>query len=248
MRTLAPALLLFAVAGCNSDNNVTPMKDMAVHGTDMAVADGGPSSGCDVVAQDCKGATSKCTLTNTGTTQMPALTETCVAPTGSMGLEMPCTRAGDEAGHDDCAPGYWCSFIGWPVTGRHCNKFCHSDTDCPTSEKCYSIDPANAAADGACVKPCTLFASGCASGMTCGTLLFDIDATMTNPDSFAACHSIGAAKAGEACMADGDCAAGTTCGQSMVCIELCDDSHPCPDVDASTCNSFALPNNGGVCG
>jgi hypothetical protein len=249
MRTLASALLLFAVAGCNSDNNPAPARDMAAHASDMAVADGGGTVGsCDVVAQDCKGATSKCTLTDTGTAQMPALTETCVAPTGTQGLEMTCTRAGDQAGHDDCAPGYWCSFIGWPSTQRHCNKFCHSDTDCPSSEKCYSIDPANAAADGACVKPCTLFGSDCTGGLTCGTLLFDIDATMTNPDSFVACNSKGTAKAGEACMAVSDCVAGTTCaGQASVCVDLCDDSHPCPDTDAGTCGSLALPNNGGLC-
>src|SRR5258706_865811 len=125
MRNLIVSLVLVS-AGCSKDETVRP--DMSAS-SDMAVnKDLAGTFICDPVKQ-VGGSGMKCTYT-IDPNNMMALAQTCVPVSGSQGLEQPCTRnsPNGDPGDDTCAPGFFCSVIGWGGTttnpDRHCNQIC----------------------------------------------------------------------------------------------------------------------------
>lgn len=198
------------------------------------------SAGCDTVKQDCPA--QKCTLIQMGSAGVPR----CATIEGFVGAGQACERRMD-VGLDDCAPGLYCSGLGFAVvTGqaraRVCRRFCRDATTCEAGEACIKLS-GETPPDGICVPAsCTLY-GGCESDMTC-------DAVETTGAGWAGiCRSPGTAKVGELCVtadcvADAHCQGGATAGTAM-CLALCDDAHACA---AGTCAKLAgLPAGGGVC-
>ena len=210
---------------------------------------------CDPVNQTvCAGATPKCSLVDDGT-MMDTLEPGCVAATGA-GAQMTgqtCTRTAEGApgwGHDDCAPGGWCSGVGVipPSQGgsRICRPFCANDATCATGERCLGLleDPQA----GYCIRACTLFVEDCGTGLTCGSLALDIDLTYV----FAYCRPVGTVVPDATCGIDLECQAGYACLDLTMdgmanpkCVQLCDTVHPCT---TGTCNDQPdLADAGGFC-
>src|SRR5689334_19332843 len=85
---------------------------------------------CDPRGQDC-GDEAKCAIT----AAIPGAFElACVDILGDVSEGEPCERNAEGFGHDDCAPGLFCSFIGelGPDQGgtRRCHAMCENDEQC----------------------------------------------------------------------------------------------------------------------
>jgi hypothetical protein len=184
---------------------------------------------CDPVGQTCSDpAASKCTLVNTGGNR-PA----CVPLTGDVEEGEACVRAPEGFGHDDCAPGLFCTFIDVlpPSAGgtRHCRRLCHQDGDCSEGGRCAILD-AEAPANGFCGTPCTPFGADCPDMLECSRLWFGPEGVS---GSFLTCRLPAGRAPGEVCdPADEDCAPGNVCASLLFsagprCHPLCDDAHPC---------------------
>jgi hypothetical protein len=221
--------LILALGACSDETRAAP--DLALS-PDLSAGPDLAGAGCDVIRQDC-GAGFKCTLFQTGGGANASIEATCEPSSGSAAAEAPCTRTNNQLGDDDCAPGGFCSNVGWPgslaAPMRHCNPLCHGDSDCPTLQRCVRLSTDGLS--GFCVKPCDLFSGTCGTGMSCTSIVPDIDGTRSMPDDFVTCESTGAGQPGDTCTTGTDCAADLICdAQSNSCAQLCDDSgqHPCP--------------------
>ena len=98
--------------------------------TDPTFSDAAVDTGlmsCDPYAQDCP-AGSKCAFGCDGTTATIA----CRADTGGGGVGSVCS------GPMACAKGADCLIM--PVTGGACRKYCATDGDCATGERCHNVD------------------------------------------------------------------------------------------------------------
>jgi hypothetical protein len=189
-----------------------------------------------VVLQNCIGP-SKCTLTTNGQSVTPA----CVA-TGPSAEGEACTRS--RFGDDDCARGLLCVSVNGALA---CERLCHGDGNCSASARCAGLANDVAGVDGAdgyCMPTCTL--SGvCGSGRTCADLRQDIDSTMSAPDPFYVCRTVGTSTSN--CLRNTDCAAQMVCDPTAgACVALCDASVAC--MAPASCMPAGLPNGGGVCG
>jgi hypothetical protein len=226
------ALLLFFLLGCGDGTGAGP---------DARPADAA-SLTCDTVAQDCTApAAMKCTLIQVGSAGVPR----CVTVVGFVASGNPCVRG--EIGRDDCAPGLYCSGLGFPSGNppqRVCRRFCRDAAGCAAGESCVKLSD-ETPPDGICVPAsCALFTPGCPSGMTCDAV------ELTTAGQWAGvCRSPGSGEPGGPCV-EVDCVAGAHCQRgatpgSATCRLLCDATHPCP---AGTCEPFSgLPNGGGLC-
>jgi hypothetical protein len=206
--------LLLLLAGCGGDAPMNAPPDLAPTNV------GQP---CDPLAQDC--ASGKCTIV-AGT---DGNQRACVAATGSITEGQPCTRTAEGLGHDDCAPGLFCSFINElpPEAGgtRYCRRLCHRDGDCAMGERCASADDFG---DGLCTRHCVPFAD-CGQQMSCSDLWSDTSGLL---DLILVCRVPGMIPIGGACMTHYECAADSVCidpafGDDTRCRALCDANHPC---------------------
>jgi len=198
----------------------------ACGGGDADAPDAAVDVTCDPVAQDCRDG-DKCTYTDP---EGDGLERECVAPTGTVGVDQPCVRDASGFGHDDCAAGGFCTFIGVlpPEAGgmRYCRATCGSDDDCGDGQRCAAQleDPP----EGFCGPTCAPF-STCDDGMTCAELYAGVGGDF---DLFLVCRVVGVVPGGGACTANTDCGADHVCltgfpGIPEVCRALCDDAHPC---------------------
>jgi hypothetical protein len=249
MRNLFVSLVL-VFGGCSKDEGVHP--DMSVPADLRAPRDIAGSFICDPVKQDC-GAGMKCTYT-IDPNNMMSLAQTCVAVSGNQGFEMPCDRnsPNGDPGDDTCAPGFFCSVIGWGGTlanpDRHCNQMCNTTADCPANHHC--IGRSDGAGD--CIRDCGMLgATTCGAGLACATPEQDISSTANNPIIFLTCRGVGTGGPADPCMEDAECADLLLCdvNEGTCSVRLCDDNHMCPlNTDmALSCNSFDGVNPLGVC-
>lgn len=219
--------------------------------TDSAKSDTSPPpADCDPIKQTgCTAPKSKCTALDDGSGGVIA---GCIAPSGTAATDATCTRTSEDPagiGSDDCAPGHYCSGIGSFATPpqRHCRKFCGTDADCATGQKCSSLiaDSGGTPTAGICVPTCTPFGTDCAGGMNCSLLIADMDGAAL----YGTCRQVGTGAAGSACtgnecLADLVCADPTSSGSDS-CVPMCDTSHACA---TGTCTATgSLPKSGGLC-
>jgi hypothetical protein len=251
MRTTLVALLVLFSACDNSP--LSAGNDLSANNNDLSVSPdlGG---GCDVVKQDCPQG-QKCTVITTGTGQDVSQFASCLATSGTLGLNDPCTRT--APGMDGCGAGLFCTGVGYAGTMsdpmRHCNKLCKQDMDCLTGQKCEAIS--DDGQSGLCTAACELLSTTCGTGLTCSLELEDIDTTdQNNPDIYLTCRSIGQGNVGDACMDDTDCGADMFCDSSNGCTQFCDDSsnppHKCLNegVDGGlSCSPFNGATGPGQC-
>jgi hypothetical protein len=240
------ATLLFLTA-CAESATATP--DAGVSSAAAPLEAGAAASGpCDPVAQTCPSPTDKCTLVDpTNSHNVRA----CVVRTGSVGADQPCRRAADDYtgfGHDDCAAGLSCTYLGVlpPRAGgtRVCRRFCHRDGDCPEDQRCAKVSDATPA-DGFCGPACQLFGDRCPSGMTCA----DIWPMTAEPERyFAVCRVTGPVADGGTCEKHEDCGRDRACIPSLLggsaCQSLCDAGHPCA---AGVCQVMDPATGAGYC-
>ena len=256
------ALVLF---GCgDTGSRATQPADLAVAGDmvaprDMAKAPRdivmlGP---CDTVKQDCVDPANKCTtVADPDDPMMQGLITNCIPITGMKGRDESCMRTGPNmpptanAGHDDCAAGFFCSSNGTLVADfsqRHCRSFCRTDADCkdtPTG-KCVGLIPMDT---GLCAPTCALFGADCPMGLECAVLIGKFDTT----GFVTTCRGVGMTALGAACMAATDCVAGATCidptnmNKASKCTQLCDDAHACPN-GMMCVPAMGLAKSGGIC-
>lgn len=175
--------------------------------------------------QDCPGG-EKCTYVDED--GMPGLERDCVGDFGGRQRGETCTRGAAGLGHDDCAPGLFCSFIGVlpPDRGgsRLCRAMCDADTACPGTERCAR--QVEGPAMGFCGQPCDPF-TACPSNMTCGDLYPSLEGDLA---FFLVCRVTGAVALGGACATNYDCGADAICFDFLgpgSCLALCDATHPC---------------------
>jgi hypothetical protein len=180
---------------------------------------------CDPTKQDCPGG-AKCTITDED--GKPGNERGCVGDFGNHARGEPCTRGPAGLGHDDCAPGLFCSFIGVlpPSSGgtRLCRAMCDLDTPCPGTERCARHLEGPAA--GFCGQPCDPF-SACPDNMTCGDLFSSLEDDLA---FFLTCRVTGSVPIGGGCATSYDCGANAVCLNFLgpgTCRPLCDTAHPC---------------------
>jgi hypothetical protein len=236
--------------GCNSNDQGMKAPDMSAKVHDLSVSgDSGNMIFCDPIKQDCPTG-QKCTYISDPNSM--GLVAACVPVTGTQGFEMPCDRdANGDPGMDNCAPGFFCSVIGWPGTTtnpqRHCNQLCATTSDCPANHNCIPRTDSN----GDCVRNCGgLGSTSCGAGLACAEPEQDIGSTMMNPIVFLTCRTAGSGGPADACMEDAECQALFLCdnNEGTCALQLCDDSHMCPDNDAGiSCSSFTGADPLGVC-
>jgi hypothetical protein len=192
-------------------------------GLDAAVA-----TACELVAQTGCGADEKCTLIDDGGNRRG-----CVPLRGGVAEGEPCTRDAAGFGHDDCAPGLTCTFIGVlpPSAGgaRLCRRLCEDDAICGAGQRCASLT-AEARPAGFCGPTCTPFADDCEAPLECTRAWVAVD---PERPFFASCRLPGDVPEGSSCSAVAEnCASGLVCAEIVVggglCARPCDAAHPCP--------------------
>ncbi len=216
------------------------------------VPDGPAGAACDPVVQTgCTSAMAgKCTLVDPGTGN--GNVRACVPVTGAVTEGAACMRESETAaafGHDDCAPGLACTYIGVvpPRAGgtRLCRRFCHVDGDCAGQRCAQTADAVSGqAAVGFCGPTCTPFPDNCPSGMSCSDLW---QSTEGFPAFFATCRIAGGVAAQMGCQKSEDCQAGLVCFALAglgKCTPPCDAAHPCA---VGQCMGNDPPNTFGVC-
>jgi len=257
-RLVWTAILALALGGCGGGDDDGPIVVADAAPRADARADAADLS-CDPVAQDrCLDPMKpKCTLVDDGTMTTTLVTR-CVAATGAgmMMAGQTCTRTSDNEtgyGHDDCAPGSWCSGVGVipPMMGgsRVCRPFCENDATCATGERCLGL--LDTPQVGYCIRTCTMFDDAtCAMGLTCSSLAVDVDSTYV----FMHCRPTGTVGLGGVCSFEMPCAAGLDCldltpmdgMDNPRCTSICDSAHPCPM--GQMCEDQPdLPSAGGYC-
>jgi hypothetical protein len=118
------AVVTLVTSACGSKSGAMP------DGGGVAPADVGADSGnfaCDPAAQDC-GSTQKCDFT----CQNGAATVACIADTGGVAIGSTCSTTTMQ-----CARGAGC--VTMAGGGPTCRKYCTSDTDCATGERCHNV-------------------------------------------------------------------------------------------------------------
>ena len=220
------AVALLMLGGCGGHDGVAA--------TDARVVDGPVA--CDAVDQDCPDG-DKCTFVDP---EADGFERACVAPTGTRAEGDRCVRGADGPaglGHDDCAPGLFCSFIGVvpPSAGgsRLCRRACEADAGCATGQRCAVL----ADGQGLCGPTCAAFGP-CAGGMSCADAW---TGTGGDRDLFLVCRVAGPVALGQPCGLDDECGADAICltelfGVPSVCAALCDGEHPCA---TGTCQELA---------
>ncbi len=236
-------VILTLVAACE-DNNPSVGHDLSAAASDLSMPMS--ASGCDVVAQDCLDPSTKCTVVAIATSSQPVLAAACAPIAGDIAVGASCSSTDNLVGHDTCKKGAFCTPLGGAATDYRCRALCGDDTDCQTGEKCVSLDPDD---DGVCVKPCTLFASGCGANLDCSLVYRDVDDQPDAHDLVPLCRPFGTALAGDSCNNDLECAARERCdvGHTNLCLALCDNSNPCVADGGVSCQPSGLPNGGGTC-
>jgi hypothetical protein len=179
---------------------------------------------CDPIAQTCAPG-KKCSYVEADDEQ----TRACVDVLGSVPADQPCKRPTEILGHDDCAPGSFCTFLGVrpPSAGgtRFCRKLCKSDAQCPMGQRCASVTSDNY---GMCGKPCTPFGSDCEADLTCADIW-----DLTSGGYAAYCRVVGTTAIGAACDDHYACGKDAACVLGT-CYALCDSAHPCSET-SKTC-------------
>ena len=171
-------------------------------------------SECGVISQKCQDPTTpKCTYVGVG----PDAQAKCIADGAKLESEA-CTT--DDAGHDDCAKGLFCSKIGLPGGGAVCRRFCSTSSACSAGQSCGRVF-LKTPEFGLCYPTCSPFAatSACTGGAVCKPDAY------TPPNGY--CGSDGKARAGTPCGSDDWCEKSSTCSDRGVCEESCDIDHPC---------------------
>ena len=185
--------------------------------------------------QDCARKSDKCAIVQDGAGVRAAA---CIARTGDRALGESCVRGPLGFGHDDCAAGAFCSFIGelGPDQGgtRRCHALCTSDRACADGERCGVLVESQGA--GFCGPSCQPF-SACGPGLSCADVY---DGTAGLADVWLACRPIGAAASGANCTTSYECPADHACidpafGNARRCLALCDSAHAC---SSGSCRMF----------
>lgn len=187
---------------------------------------------CDVIAQDCAGATDGCYYART---MMGADPTTLCAPAGTAGDGEACTTV------DDCLPGFTCD------SGNVCRHYCcmGMSTDCALGQICVGISGAGEIGVCNAIDNCTLAPQGgCDAGEGCWVIADDGSTT---------CFTAGTKTEGQACGPLNDCVAGFGCfgigGAAPACIGFCrlgmdsdcSGGHTCQEVGGG------LPTGIGLC-
>lgn len=200
---------------------------------------------CDLEAQTGCLATEKCTLVASDRGDVRG----CVPLRGEVPLGEPCTRAAEGFGHDDCAAGSTCTFIGVlpPRLGgtRRCRALCTGDAACAPDERCalLTTEPPSA---GFCGQTCEPFGTACTTPLECTRLWPAVD---DDPPGFLTCRAAGEVAEGMPCspVAE-DCASGLVCfggfGTPEACVRPCDAAHPCAE---GSCSVLDEASTFGVC-
>ncbi len=193
---------------------------------------------CDVVAQDCAAAGTKCAYGVDGGRD-------CY-PDGTLDVGAACGGAVTA----DCKKGLTC--VNGPLddggTGLACAAFCRSDGDCSGGRRCYiNLDVGGPELPMVCAAPppsCDLFAQTCtASGDGCYP-------TTNGPE----CYPAGSVGVDGTCIYANDCAPRMTCAKKSgvsggtTCHLLCatDGGQPyCPD--GGVCGTLTGLNGLGAC-
>lgn len=244
MRTRPLWLCLLGATSCSGPG---PM-DAGAEPVDASAADAGPpdaaapdagrdagaaldaavATACELVAQTGCGADEKCTLIDDGGNRRG-----CVPVRGTVAEGEPCTRDAAGFGHDDCAPGFTCTFIGVlpPSAGgsRRCRRLCEDDAICGAGQRCASLT-AEAPAAGFCGPTCTPFGDDCEAPLECTRAWSAVD---PERPFFASCRLPGDVPEGSSCAVVAEnCASGLVCAEIVVgagmCARPCDATHPCP--------------------
>ncbi len=224
-----------------STTNGSTTNGSTTNGSTTGTTTLGPT--CDILTQNCAaGSTPKCTILNTGTDAAPTYEARCVPLAGSIGTGQPCTST--EIGHDSCAAGLLCIDQGRATGDLRCTPLCQVDANCPASSLCAGLTSL-----GYCVPTCTLFGSGCSTGLTCSAAFSDTSSNDLTQRYFMGCRSPGVSNS--SCTDDTDCVTGSVCaidgtGVSS-CALLCDSAHACADTSTSCMPQGSLPNGGGLC-
>ncbi len=211
---------------------------------DASIADA-PALACDLEARTGCPVGDKCTLVTSELGDVRG----CVAVQGAVPEGGPCVRSDEGFGHDDCAPGTTCTFIGIlpPRLGgtRRCRSLCTRDAACEPGERCALLTT-EAPAAGFCGETCVPFGAGCPAPLECTRLW---PAVEDAPPGFLTCRAIGELLEGAPCnpVAE-DCAAGLVCfggfGVPSACVRPCDDAHACA---SGTCSVLDEVSSFGVC-
>jgi hypothetical protein len=278
MLPFAALVLASVGIGCGSDSETTPVttpdagsadhtasdSPAADTSPDTAQADSGPDANepdttadavtqdasddagtvaCNVAGQDCSGG-EKCTV-KSGT---EGYYNACVPPqdggTKTAGEE--CKRL--AMGTDDCAPGFFCTFLPGKADPMHCRELCLAHSDCTGEERCVALGRGPASLAGLCLVGCTLFGTDCGDGNTCR-----LETDPLGVSTVTICYqtSTQGSALGADCGAQAQCKDAdaycdglpipsqqtTGAGTGGTCRMLCDDTHPCADT-STTCKPF----------
>ncbi len=220
---------------------------VATPACDLKAAAGG-AAGCP--------AGKKCNYVFQGGSLHPA----CVAATGTKAVGELCTRAGDEVGLDDCAPGLYCSGLGVKAAKpavRRCLALCQVGADCAKGQLCSLLGMPKIGGGpdwpfgGVCLPVCDPFQDGtCVEGTECARSVVNAD----DLKAFWTCVGVGTIAAGAACQpySSPSCVAGHVCeyddkGTGSTCRAACDKAHPCQAGGSCVPDLRATNGAPGVC-
>ena len=122
---LTSAIMAPATIGCGS-KSATNTDGGADAPIDTASDTGIGSFACDPGLQNCASASDECDFACQGGAAVVA----CRPDNGTASIGAPCSMT------MPCAKGLGC--IGMPADGVVCRKYCTSDTDCATGQRCHN--------------------------------------------------------------------------------------------------------------
>ncbi len=251
------AAIMFAVvlSGCGGDNN-TSTHDMSMTLDLTTTADFSLPPTCDVVKQTGCAAMQKCIPSFNAAGKTSGL---CVN-NGTVAEGASCMATTEQdRDNDDCKAGLACDVLAdLSGTTFACRKYCNTDSDCTSGQKCAGFIINTDVSYGLCLPTCTPFTTGaCPGGSDCSVAFNDTATTSSSNVGFFVCKATGAAALYAPCMHNFDCGADLECDfNNGWCSQNCDSTHLCTQPPASdggaasvTCNVFDnQPNMEGFCG